>query len=268
LAYARAASGEEFGAAVDLGAPPGLCSSPAVAVDAQGKIHVFYAASDAPEDGEPGSSRRIWMRWSDDGQSFSEPVAVDREGFGVSGESALAAHVDEFMGTIYVLYRTEYLLKEDSKNFSRGMRLLSCEGGGTDFKSAWVDNWRQPRDPRSSAGLAQDPNTTIATWDSGGQVFWATIRRQLGKVNLPMEPRIDGAEVVRTCAAGAGAGDDVFLAWIERPKDEPSAPARVAWRVWQRFSRAPLGDGLAPEPPGAGTPVAFARQGGGYTVVY
>jgi hypothetical protein len=268
LLYARVPADSDPLPPVELGAPLGLCFSVAVTVDARGRVFVFYASASGPEDLEsvpPG--RRIWMRTSTDGLAFTEPVTIDREHTGVSEHSGIAAHVDEIMGTVFVLYRTAYALKPDSASLARGMRLGSSEDGET-FRSVWVDNWKAVRDPRSSAVLGQEDNSTLAIWDAGGEVFWSVIRRQVKKVNLPMQPRSEGPPVLRTRPTGAAGEGEVFLAWLERPKDAPRTPPRVGWRVWLREGRAPLGGGFAPEALQAGTPVALARSAGGFTLLY
>jgi hypothetical protein len=268
LRYARLPAEGEPLAPVDLGAPPGLCLSAAVAVNGAGRIHVFYLAAEGPEDLESvPPERRVWVRRSQDGLEFSPPEPVDRESTGVSEHSAMTAHVDEVMGTLYVLYRTGYALKPDSPSLSRGMRLLHSEDGEA-FKSTWVDNWKSVRDPHSNASLGQEDLSTLAVWESGGQVFWSVIRRQAKKMNVPMEPRSDGPAMVRSRPAGAAGSGEVCLAWLERPEADPAAAPKLAWRVWLREGRAPIGDGVAPGAPRCGWPAIFPRAAGGFTVLY
>lgn len=268
LRYIRVQPGRESGESVDLGVLPGLCRSPAVAVDGRGRIFVFYAAaSDPAELQSVPPLRQVWMRTSDDGLGFSEPVVLDDRLKSVSEHSALAAHIDEVMGTIFVLYRTGYALKPNSPSLSRGMRLLSSTDGTT-FAANWVDNWRGVRDPRSNALLSQEESSTLAVWESGGDVFWSVIRRQVKKMNMPITPRTDGPPVTRERPSGAAGEGEVLLTWLQRPKDDPEAAPKLAWRVWMREGRAPIGEGLAPEPPLAGAPAVFARARGGFTVLY
>jgi hypothetical protein len=264
LRYTRVPSGATEATALDLGAPIGLCSTVAVTVEDTGQVLVFYAAAESAED--PG--KRIWMRRSADGATFSEPVAIDRPDTSVSGACGMAAHVDEVMGTIFLLYRAAYPAKPDAVSLFRGMRLISSEDHGDEFDSAWVDNWKSVKDPRSIASLSQEANTTLAVWDSGGHVYWSLIRRQLNKANLPMEPRIEGPPVLCLAPSGAAGGHEVCMAWLERPEGDPQAPTRLAWRVWQREGHIPLGGGYAPEAPGAATPAVLARQGGGFTILF
>jgi hypothetical protein len=255
-------------APIVLGAPPGLCLSVAVAVDDRGRIFVFHAAAEDEQDLEKEPPvRRVWMRSSEDGLSFSEPWAIDRENTSVSEHSAISAHVDELMGTLFVLYRTCYSLIPENPNHSRGMRLLSSVDG-MQFKGTWVDNWKGPRDPRSGSLLSQEDNSTLAVWDAGGQVFCSVIRRQVKKLNMPMEPRSEGPAVVRTRPAGAAQRGEICMAWLERPKGAPDAPLRVGWRVWLREGRAPIGGGFAPQAPRAGAPFVFPRGERGFTVLY
>jgi hypothetical protein len=270
LRYVRAPVGGPASAPLDLGSPSGLCSTAAIAVDASGQVFVFYAAPDTTPATEGPTPVRVWMRRSADGASFSEPTAIDGESMSVSGQSAMAAHVDDVVGKVYVLYRTAFEVKPGVKSLMRGIRLLSSDDHGAEFKASWVDPERATRDPRSSAGLTQEPQTTLATWDSDGQVYWALVRRQVDKVNLPMNPHAEEGEVevVRSEPAGAGGGTEIFMVWLERPKEDPAAPAKLAWRVWMREGRAPIGGGFAPDAPGPATPIAFPRKEHGFTVIY
>jgi hypothetical protein len=274
LCYASASPEGLPGPTLELGSPAGLGATTALALDAAGTVYLFYAASAPADDGalldkspaQPGL--RVWMRRSLDGATFEAPVPIDKEKHDVSAESALAAHVDSGTGTLYVLYRCAARAKPTADALTRDMRLLSSEDAGASFATALVENWRQQRDPRTAASLVQDPSTTLAIWEARGTVLWTPIRRHEKKPQLPTEVKDAEVDLVRSCPAGASGDGEVILAWIERPHGEPTAPGRVAWRVWQRDQRIPIGEGVVSGSEGASAPVVIARAGGGFTILY
>jgi hypothetical protein len=265
--YVRATAEGELAEVRELGSPAGLGSTTAVTVDDRGQIFVVYSA-DGPEldlDGNPMA--RIWLRRSLDGTNFTEPVAIDPTK-NVSIHSNIAAHVDEVMGTVYVLYRSAHRMYEDNPVVSRSMRLLSSKDRGESFEVSPVDNLRGVRDPQTSGHLSQEKNSTLAAWDGDGRVCWSIIRRQLQQTQLPVEPKSLGPDVVCTHASCAAGGNEIILTWLQRPENDRNAPPRLGWQVWLREGRRALGEGQAPEPALGGGQVVFPRRAGGFTIVY
>jgi hypothetical protein len=213
------------------------------------------------------SGARIWLRRSTDGTSFSEPRPIDPD-LNVSTHSAIAAHVDEVMGTVFVLYRTAFRLKESSPVASRGLRLLSSRDGGDTFSPSVVDNCRRTRDPQTSGGLSQEEDSTLAAWDVDGRVCWSIVRRQLQQTQLPVEPGALSVDLDCTHAVAAAGGNEIILTWLERPKGDPDATPRLGWQVWLREGRVSLGEGHAPKAALAEGQVVVAHRTGGFTVFY
>jgi hypothetical protein len=148
------------------------------------------------------------------------------------------------------------------------MRLLSSEGQGREFKSVIVDNARGARDPRSLAHLSQEETTTLASWETRGEVCWATIKRSVDKVDFPIDPKDEENAFWRYHASAAAGHGEIFLAWLEKPENDRKAPPTVGWKLWVRAGRMPVEMGHAPEPPGDSAPVVFPRQERGFTIVY
>lgn len=251
--------------AVDLGSPAGLCGTTAVTVDRNGTIFVFFAAGETSE-GDLGLGRRIFLRTSTDGVSFGEAAPIDRGSDGVSEQSASAVLYDASAAALFYLYREAHAKTPDGPNEFRGMRMLISEDGGASFKSTYMDGWRQPRDPRSSAGLIQGGASRFAVWNARGSAFWAPIGRR-NKIQVPREVKDEDGGIAYADTAGAANETEMLLTWLEQPA-EPSAPARLAWRLWYIENRKLLGRGTAPELPGPGPAAVFARRSGGFTVLY
>jgi hypothetical protein len=268
LQYVRVAPGDEMQPVLDLGSPEGLGTTTAVTVDAEGQVYLVYSAS-APTPGRDGDPRtRVWLRRSTDGTTFGPPDMIDPPRLNVSTHSDISAHVDEVMGTVFVLYRTACQVKETSPVISRSLRLLSSVDKGKSFDASLVDNWKYQRDPHSSGGLSQEKHSTLATWDGEGRVYWSIIRRQMKHTNLPVEAKSGTRDVVRTHAVGAASGNEVLLSWFEEPEGDRKASPRLGWKVWLREGRFALGEGYAPEAPHGDGQVVIPRKAGGFTILY
>ncbi len=250
----------------------GLGRGPAVAVDAEGRVYVYYAAYDPDVPSEEGIEppARIFLLRSRDGSSFTEPVSIDNEKHGVSLQSELAAEIGA-NGTVYLLCRVATDFKKDgeSKARARDVRLLSSTDGGDTFdKAVLVGNWRIQRDPRGTGCLFESPNAMLAAWMTDGQVFWSYVLDESRTIAPPLEPKRGRENFTRSRPALSSNKGEVCLVWIERPIGEPGAEARITWQVWEKLRKLPLGNGQAPEPAGKSAPAVFTRPGGGFTIVY
>src|SRR5262245_20547612 len=130
--YVTASAEGALGEVRELGSPAGLGTTTAVTVDDRGQIYVVYSAEGPDLDLDGNPMARIWLRRSMDGTNFGEPVAIDPTK-NVSVHSDIAAHVDQVMGTVYVLYRSAHKMYEDNPVVSRSMRLLSSKDRGETF---------------------------------------------------------------------------------------------------------------------------------------
>lgn len=258
---------------VELGSMPGMSAVTALTVEASGQVFVFCIASGptADDGGEPGKA--VYMRRSMDGKVFSEPVPIDKEKFDVSDESGLSAHVDEFEGTVFVLYRTRFKVQPDKEGINREVYLLYSEDHGQTFHSSRVDNKKLRNDPRSSGDLFQDPDTTLLTWDTRGRVSWCKVRRNLNKVDQLLDIKDEEHLFWRSHPVGAASKDEIVVVWLEQPASEgkltdKGAPATIGWQVSFRDGRVPIGRGQAPEAAGKSRPAVFARKERGFTILY
>lgn len=274
LQYVRESSAGAFSPVQDLGCPARLGLSPAVAVDGQGKVHVFYVAEDADAAEVEGETRglRVWMRTSVDGASFDPPVAIDAKVDGVSDSSAVSAHADRINGTVYLFYLTA------GRRDVSEVRLLSSTDGGATFASKLIEMAaRHSTPPQARPCLSQEIVTertigkglTIVSWDTYAQVYWGGLDPRTRKLQRspPITPR-DPGSARRLRAAGIASGSEYILAWLEHPVGDRSQPMRVGWQVWYAIGLVPLGWGQAPEPAGDSMPAVFANRGRGFTIVY
>ena len=245
----------------------------AIALDPKGKVYAFFVADDAHAvEGEtPGL--RMWMRTSEDGAIFGEPIAIDAKTDGVSDCSAFAAHVDRVRGTVFVFYVTT------GRKYAPEVRLLASSDGGATFKSKKIELLpRRDVAPRAHLSLSQEIASertvggprTMLTWDCYARVTWGGIDPKTDKLqgNLPIEPRFDGPPCRRFRAQGVSNGTEFLLSWLEQPATDRSAPPTLRWQVWYSEGLLPLGFGKVDAEPIAAAPAVFGNQGRGFTILY
>lgn len=265
LWFARDLPEGGLGPIQNLGSPPGLCSTPALTVGMDGQISLVFAALSEGDDPE-ASLCRIWLRRSSDGMTFSDTVAIDKPDDGVSGRSDTTMLRDDAKGLILVFYREAHAKRPGGPLEYRGMRILHSIDGGQEFKSAYVDGWKQQRDPHSSALLFDGGDARFAVWNARGSVFWSLIGRR-NKILFPSEVKTDEEGLWCSDPAGAANSNELLLAWLEQPPNK-SAPARLAWKMTMFEAKQLLAKGYAEDPPGRSTPVAFSRGAAGFTILY
>jgi hypothetical protein len=254
----------------DLGTGSGMALGAAVAVDDEGRTFVFHGADDpsAESSASTGWTARIWMRRAEAGGAFSEPVPAGRP-LGCSKECPMDAVFDPWSRNVYAFYRTYYAPREESPIRIRNLMLLSTKDGGETFKAKLADNWRYQPPLTVLARLDLDPRreTVRAAWEGSGSVFAAAVRRNYATVALPFDVP-DGQGFRRSSSSSStGKFGDWILSWVERPADDPGAPTRLRWRVFDFEKRTTLGGDLGPEC-GNSVPAVLARDAGGYTIVY
>lgn len=270
LCYARERAEGGLDPVQDLGSPAGLRRTTALAIDANGSVHVFYVASDSsPADGE-AARLRVWMRVSADGSGFSDPTTIDNPRDGVSEGSALAARIDR-RGTALVLYATA------GRKGAPEMRMLSRVEGGPKFVSKLIEPATRKAEPRARPRLSPEwspkagskSSFVFASWDTFGRVFWGGIDPEENVIGggLPQAPKGDGL-TRRSRASFLASGSEFLLAWLEQPKGEHEAPAVVAWQVWFAEGRLALDWGRAPETTESSFPAVFANAPRGFTILY
>jgi hypothetical protein len=228
-----------------------------VAADDAGNVYVVWHA---PQPGERGEkNRRVWVaRSTDEGKTFSHEQAAYREPTGACGCCGLRAFADS-KGGVYVLYRSA----KDEVN--RDTYLLTSTEKGASFRGENIHPWKVPACPMSSFGFAEGPAGSLATWETNGQVYFASIDPETGKhlktIAAPGQTGNRKHSVVACNKRG-----QTILAWAEGVGWERGGS--VVWQVFDKDGKPTAEKGWADGVAIWSLVAVFARPDGGFTVVY
>jgi hypothetical protein len=228
-----------------------------VAADDAGNVYVVWHA---PQPGQTGeSNRRVWVaRSADEGKTFAHEQAAYREPTGACGCCGLRAFADS-KGNVCVLYRSA----KDEVN--RDTYLLTSADKGASFRGEDIHPWKVPACTMSSFGFAEGQAGVLATWETKGQVYYAPIDPETGKRSKPIAAPGGTGDRKHSVVACNKQGQTV-LAWAEGVGWERGGS--VVWQVFDKDGRPTAEKGRADGVPIWSLVAVFARQDGGFTVVY
>ena len=234
----------------------GLDGGGTVAADTAGNVYVaWHGKGSGAAEGEAG--RQVWLAESQDsGKTFAAELPAWNNATGACGCCGMAmfARSDS---TLLSLYRSA------TDNVHRDIYLLASQDRGQSFQGSMVHPWEINACPMSSMSFAETGGTTLAAWETGGQVFY-------GKVS--------GAAVTKPIAApGEGKGrkhprlatnarGKTILLWTEGTGWQRGGS--LAWQVLDR-NGSPIGTrGSAPGVPAWSFGAVTVRQDGNFLVFY
>ncbi|MGH9666003.1 MAG: sialidase family protein [Bryobacteraceae bacterium] len=227
----------------------------AVAADAAGNVYVFWHAPAPGTQGE--ASRRVWVaRSSDDGKTFARERAAFDEPTGACGCCGMAALADS-KGNVYALYRSA------REMVHRDMYLLFSHDRGASFSGSDVSAWNVGFCVMSLASFAEGPAGVEAAWETGRQVYFATV--DSGKAGAAVGAP-GAADDRRYPALAINSRGDTLLAWTEGMGWKKGGSA--AWQVFDAKGRPEGNRGEAEGVPAWSLVAAYARPDGGFAVVY
>jgi hypothetical protein len=146
----------------------GLDGGGTVAADAAGNVYVgWHGKGSGAATGEAG--RQVWVAEShDSGKTFAAEVPAWNIATGACGCCGMAMFAARD-GTLLALYRSA------TENVHRDIYLLASKDRGRNFQGSIVHPWEINACPMSSMSFAEGGGTTLAAWETGGQVFYGKI---------------------------------------------------------------------------------------------
>lgn len=235
----------------------GLDGGGSVAADDAGNVYVAWHASEPGTRGE--ENRHVWVACSkDEGKTFASERKASTDPTGACGCCGMRAFADR-KGKLYVLYRSA------SEVVHRDMYLLASTDKGDKFKGEKIHPWEVGTCPMSSMFLAEAASGTVATWETDGQVYFAPIERDTGKLAAPVAAPGTGKgrkHSVVTC----GPSGETLMVWTEGTGWNRGGA--VAWQVFGKDGKPTDEKGRVAGVPTWSLVAAFVRPDGGWTILY
>ncbi len=227
---------------------------PSVTTDGRGRV--FVAWHGATVEKADDAHRAVFLMTSHDGgNSFGPPVVISRQSEGACGCCSLETFAAN--DTVWVSYRGA------GENLRRGQHLLMS----TDESKAFVDTLIQPWPigacPVTTTTFARGPDVTRVAWETGGQVYFASVHDVRDAVSPGGEARFRRKNpVIATNQRG-----ETLLAWGDAPGYR--AGGTLNWQLFDAEHRAlsDAGPGTDTIPSGS-TPAIAVQPDGTFVVMF
>jgi hypothetical protein len=161
-------------------------------------------------------------------------------------------------GAVYILFRTA------TENVNRGETLLVSPRPGSDFEIAYSHPWKATSCPMSSASLIEGKAGVLAAWETGDNVFFASVDLKTMAVSRPVSP-MTGVKRKHPVAVANANGDTLFV-WTEGTGWAKGGS--VAWQLFDKDGNAVEEKGRAPGVPVWSLATAFAKPDGNFAIIY
>jgi len=235
----------------------GLDGGSSVAADAKGNVYVTWHAH-PPGNTNHEAGRAVFIaRSSDEGKTFSRETPAISKPTGACACCGMRAMADR-SGAVYILYRAA------SETVHRDEILLVSRKPGADFEIANAYKWDLGTCPMSSASLADGKESTLAAWETAGQVYFASVDRQTMRISKPISP-IAGSQRKHPVAV-ANENGETLLVWTEGTGWAKGGA--VAWQLYSADGKTTPEKGRADGIPVWSLATAFAKPDGNFVIVY
>ena len=240
----------------------GLDGGGSVAADPAGNVYVAWhgipldAKSGAGPEGE--ARRQVWIaRSENDGGTF---VTEEKAGEQTTGACACCGMkvFASRRGSVHALYRSA------TEAVHRDIYLISSKDQGKSFQGGLLHKWEINACPMSSMDFAENSNTIIGAWETGGQVYWVRIEGIPKSIDPTAAPGT--AKGRKHPRVAINANGEMLFVWTEGTGWQRGGS--VAWQMYDRAGQATSEKGLV-----AGVPVwSFAAPAvspdGSFTILY
>ena len=235
----------------------GLDGGSSVAADAQGRVYVaWHASTPGNTNGEAGRAVFI-ARSNDEGKTFQREEPAIAKATGACGCCGMRAFADS-SGAVYILYRAA------GEKVNRDEILLISRQPDAEFEIANVHKWKLATCPMSSASLTETRGTTLAAWETAGQVYYAAINQKTLQVSKPIAP--PGAGTRKHPVAVANGDGETLFVWTEGTGWAKGGA--VAWQLYDKDGKPTSDTARADGVPAWSLPTAFAKPNGRFVIVF
>ena len=234
----------------------GLDGGSSVAADAQGNVYVVWQApKPGSTNGEAG--RAVFVARSiDEGKTFEPEKLALSKPTGACPCCGMRAFADR-AGAVYVLFRAA------TEGVNRDETLLVSPRPGAEFIIANEHKWKANVCPMSSAALAESTSGVLAAWETGSQIYFATVNRRTMQVTEPISP--PGSANRKHPVAVANARGETLLVWTENTSWGKGGA--VVWQLFDRNGKA-SDQKRTNDLPVWSLATAYTKTDGDFVVVY
>jgi len=238
---------------------PGLDGGGSVAADGRGNVWVAWHAPEEPGLHDEGRRRVYVARSTDDGATFAPEEPASPEGKGCCACCGMRAFATR-AGSFYALFRSA------TDSVHRDMHLIASRGDTGELALEKLQGWKVATCVMSTAALCELPSDGVAAaWETEEQIWFAKLETSTDASEPISAPGVGPRR--KHPAIAVDAQGRLILAWTEGTAWQRGG--KVAWQVYDaRGKPIPGASGKRVGLPVWGRVAAFARRGGGFTVVY
>lgn len=233
-----------------------------VAADKAGNVYVAWhgiGQQDGMSNLQGEARRQVWVaRSQDDGISFAPENKAWHEPTGACGCCGMKVFADR-AGNVTALYRSA------RESIHRDIYLLRSTDRGNTFKGRLLHEWDINACPMSSMDFTESEDRVLAAWETGGQVYWASVT---GRGNQKIEPVAAPSEGKgrKHPRLASNKKSEILLVWTEGTGWQRSGS--LAWQVYDNAGRPTSTNGKIPGVPAWSFAAPVAHPDGRFTIVY
>lgn len=230
-----------------------------VAADGEGNVYAAWHAS-APDSAPAEAGRQVYLvRSTDGGDTFNEEVPISDAAQGACG--CCSAHLFAGAGgKVAAFYRTAREVENRD-----GFLLTSTDYGKT-FKSSMLQHWQISACPMSSASFSEGPAGLFVSWETDGQVWFATIDIETGKMTAEPIAAPGEKSVRKHPSLAQNAKGEILLVWTE--VGGWGQGGTVHWQLFDKTGRALELHGSTEGLPAWSFAAAIVLPNGQFAVLY